>query len=194
MTVSSSASGTDSDFCRSLDSSVDIPFSEGPVNLNWQAIMKTVNDDPYEFFNEGGWGFLSTNDDVSRRSKFRSHDFPHPRGGSADDRKLNLVSCGMQEPGSSDESEEGSEFAASEVEDDEDESDFSDESAYSDGSESGSDASGGDDLSDSGEEWSDAERRLERKEKNKGGRDDSDDDRGKKSGSSKSKAKSGGRR
>lgn len=47
-------------------SSVDIPFSEGPVNLNWQAIMKTVNDDPYEFFNEGGWGFLSTNDDVSR--------------------------------------------------------------------------------------------------------------------------------
>ena len=59
----------------SLDSSVDIPFSEGPVNLNWQAIMKTVNDDPYEFFNEGGWGFLSTNDDVSRRSKFRSQ-FP----------------------------------------------------------------------------------------------------------------------
>jgi hypothetical protein len=174
----------------SLDSSVDIPFSEGPVNLNWQAIMKTVNDDPYEFFNEGGWGFLSTNDDVSRQIQI-SLSFPHPRGGSADDRKLNLVSCGMQEPGSSDDSEEGSEFAASDVEDDEDVSDFSDESAYSDGSESGSDAS---DLSDSGEEWSDAERRLERKEKSKAGGDDSDDDRGKKSGSSKSKAKSGGRR
>ncbi|BGP58600.1 hypothetical protein JCM8202_002361 [Rhodotorula sphaerocarpa] len=43
--------------------SVDIPFSEGPVNLNWQAIMKTVNDDPYEFFKEGGWTFLQGDDD-----------------------------------------------------------------------------------------------------------------------------------
>jgi nucleosome binding factor SPN SPT16 subunit len=25
--------------------SCDIPFSEGPVNLNWSAIMKTVTDD-----------------------------------------------------------------------------------------------------------------------------------------------------
>ncbi|POY72753.1 hypothetical protein BMF94_4160 [Rhodotorula taiwanensis] len=136
--------------------SVDIPFSEGPVNLNWQAIMKTVNDDPYDFFNEGGWGFLQTNDD---------------------------------EPGSSDESEEGSEFAASDVEEEDEESDFSDESAYSDASESGSGTA--DDLSDSGEEWSDAERRLERKEKTRGG--ESDDDRSKKV-SSKTKAKSGGRR
>lgn len=27
--------------------------------------MKTVNDDPYEFFKEGGWGFLSEKDAVS---------------------------------------------------------------------------------------------------------------------------------
>lgn len=61
--------------------SVDIPFSEGPVNLNWGAIMKQVyvpswcalaqsmrahyfalcrNEDPYAFYDEGGWGFLST--------------------------------------------------------------------------------------------------------------------------------------
>jgi hypothetical protein len=27
--------------------------------------MKTVNDDPYEFFREGGWSFLAARDDVS---------------------------------------------------------------------------------------------------------------------------------
>jgi nucleosome binding factor SPN SPT16 subunit len=40
--------------------SVDIPFTEGPVNLSWPQIMKTINDDPRAFFEEaGGWGFLS---------------------------------------------------------------------------------------------------------------------------------------
>lgn len=43
--------------------SCDIPFSEGPVNLNWTAIMKTVTDDPYEFFKEGGWSFLNSQSD-----------------------------------------------------------------------------------------------------------------------------------
>ncbi|KAJ9113650.1 hypothetical protein QFC22_005958 [Naganishia vaughanmartiniae] len=38
--------------------SIDIPFSEGPVNLSWPAIMKTVQEDPKEFFQEGGWEFL----------------------------------------------------------------------------------------------------------------------------------------
>jgi len=38
--------------------SVDIPLAEGPVNLNWGPIMKTINDSPYEFFRGGGWTFL----------------------------------------------------------------------------------------------------------------------------------------
>ncbi|EJT98503.1 SPT16-domain-containing protein [Dacryopinax primogenitus] len=38
--------------------SMDIPISEGPVNLQWGPIMKHINEDPYEFFNEGGWAFL----------------------------------------------------------------------------------------------------------------------------------------
>ena len=45
--------------------SVDLPVSEGAVNLNWSAIMKTVQEDPYEFFNEGGWGFLQAGSDDS---------------------------------------------------------------------------------------------------------------------------------
>jgi len=42
--------------------SVDIAFSEGPVNLSWSQIMKTINDDPEEFFANGGWNFLGGDD------------------------------------------------------------------------------------------------------------------------------------
>lgn len=55
-----------------LSSSVDIPLAEGPVNLNWGPIMKTINEDPYDFFQNGGWTFLggAPGDDV--RAPFTS--------------------------------------------------------------------------------------------------------------------------
>jgi len=43
--------------------SVDIPYSEGPLNLNWAMIMKAVVIDPHNFFADGGWSFLSTESD-----------------------------------------------------------------------------------------------------------------------------------
>ncbi|KAL2218345.1 global transcriptional regulator, cell division control protein [Thermoascus aurantiacus ATCC 26904] len=43
--------------------SVDIAFTEGPLNLNWSTIMKTVVSDPYGFFAEGGWSFLAAESD-----------------------------------------------------------------------------------------------------------------------------------
>lgn len=43
--------------------SVDIPFTEGPLNLNWTTIMKTVTSDPYGFFADGGWSFLAAESD-----------------------------------------------------------------------------------------------------------------------------------
>lgn len=43
--------------------SVDIAFTEGPLNLNWGNIMKTVIADPHEFFKTGGWAFLSADSD-----------------------------------------------------------------------------------------------------------------------------------
>jgi len=43
--------------------SVDIPFTEGPLNLNWATIMKTVTSDPHQFFADGGWSFLSNETD-----------------------------------------------------------------------------------------------------------------------------------
>ncbi|KAH8893201.1 transcription elongation complex subunit [Thozetella sp. PMI_491] len=45
-----------------LDSS-DIPYSEGPLNLNWSVIMKTVTADTHEFFAGGGWSFLQNESD-----------------------------------------------------------------------------------------------------------------------------------
>ncbi|KAI8610260.1 FACT complex subunit-domain-containing protein [Chytriomyces sp. MP71] len=43
--------------------SVDVPFTEGPTNLSWPQIMKTVNESPFDFFNEGGWSFLGSGSD-----------------------------------------------------------------------------------------------------------------------------------
>ncbi|KZF20719.1 transcription elongation complex subunit [Xylona heveae TC161] len=43
--------------------SVNIPFSEGPLNLNWGTIMKTVVADPHQFFVDGGWSFLAAESD-----------------------------------------------------------------------------------------------------------------------------------
>lgn len=45
-------------------SSVDIPFTEGPANLSWPQIMKTVNADPIGFFETGGWTFLQPASDA----------------------------------------------------------------------------------------------------------------------------------
>jgi len=57
---------------ESLDSvkdwldSVEIPFSEGPLNLQWPTIMKTVQADPHAFFADGGWSFLASESDSER--------------------------------------------------------------------------------------------------------------------------------
>ena len=49
-------------------SSVDIPMSEGPVNLNWGPIMKQINESPHDFFHTGGWTFLGSGDDNDVRT------------------------------------------------------------------------------------------------------------------------------
>jgi nucleosome binding factor SPN SPT16 subunit len=43
--------------------SVEIPFYEGALNLQWATIMKTVMADPYQFYEDGGWHFLSNESD-----------------------------------------------------------------------------------------------------------------------------------
>merc|ERR1719431_162295 len=36
----------------------DIKYTEGIQSLNWAKIMKTINDNPEDFFENGGWSFL----------------------------------------------------------------------------------------------------------------------------------------
>merc|ERR1712168_1100386 len=38
--------------------SCDIKYTEGIQSLNWAKIMKTINDNPEDFFENGGWSFL----------------------------------------------------------------------------------------------------------------------------------------
>lgn len=42
-------------------SSCDIRYTEGVQSLNWTKIMKTITDDPEDFFENGGWSFLDPN-------------------------------------------------------------------------------------------------------------------------------------
>ncbi|TKR75723.1 hypothetical protein L596_016975 [Steinernema carpocapsae] len=43
--------------------SCDIKYTEGIQSLNWAKIMKTIVDDPEEFFENGGWNFLAQDSD-----------------------------------------------------------------------------------------------------------------------------------
>ncbi|TGZ82797.1 SPT16-domain-containing protein [Ascodesmis nigricans] len=73
-----------------LDSS-NIAYSEGPLNLNWPTIMKTVQSDPKQFFEDGGWSFLSTDSDAEdeeseeEESEFEASDFGEESDGSVSD-------------------------------------------------------------------------------------------------------------
>lgn len=46
-------------------SSCDIKYTEGIQSLNWAKIMKTINDDPEAFIDNGGWSFLDPESSVS---------------------------------------------------------------------------------------------------------------------------------
>lgn len=82
--------------------SVDVCVTEGAVNLNWAAIMKTINEDPHGFFEEGGWGFLQADN---------SDDEDASDSESASDFESDIVES--DEP-SSEFSESGSDFGESE--------------------------------------------------------------------------------
>ena len=42
-------------------SSCDIRYTDGVQSLNWTKIMKTITEDPEDFFDNGGWSFLDPN-------------------------------------------------------------------------------------------------------------------------------------
>lgn len=97
--------------------SVNIAYSEGPLNLNWTTIMKTVTADPHEFFKGGGWSFLSIDSDSES-------------GGEESDEESNFEIS-------------DSELAVSD-ESSEDDSDFDEDASADEGSASDEDVSGED--------------------------------------------------
>ncbi|KIK06643.1 hypothetical protein K443DRAFT_674303 [Laccaria amethystina LaAM-08-1] len=152
--------------------SVDIPMSEGPVNLNWGPIMKHINESPHEFFQQGGWTFL---------------------GGAAG------VESDHSEASDSESEFEADEEELASVASSDDGSDFNDSNA-SGSDASGSDFGGDDDESDEGDDWDELERKAAKADQKraeggrKAGSDDSDNDRPKKKATSKPNGKNKGKR
>lgn len=89
-----------------LDSS-DIAFSEGPLNLNWPTIMKTVTADTHQFFADGGWSFLQAESD----DEDGEDDEGEESAFSMDDDDMDAVSAS---------SEEESDYGSASDDDDED--------------------------------------------------------------------------
>jgi nucleosome binding factor SPN SPT16 subunit len=63
-------------------SSCDIRYSEGPVSLNWNNIMKTIVQDPEAFFTDGGWNFLLNDSDAEDEEESEESEF-EPDGGDS---------------------------------------------------------------------------------------------------------------
>ncbi|KAI0464257.1 hypothetical protein LJB42_001863 [Komagataella kurtzmanii] len=63
------------EFVKQWLTDVDIPYSEGAVNLNWGTIMKTIQADPYEFFENGGWSFLGGGESDDEESEEEESEF-----------------------------------------------------------------------------------------------------------------------
>lgn len=95
--------------------SVDIPYSEGPLNLNWTTIMKTVTADPHTFFADGGWSFLAADSDDEDGSEEESEE-------SAFEVSDDEIAALSQES-----SEDDSDFDDDASDDDDEPSDVSDE-------------------------------------------------------------------
>lgn len=164
-----------------LVSSVDIPMSEGPVNLNWGPIMKHINENPYEFFQGGGWSFLGGVGGAESEESEQSDSTSEFEAESDD----------FAESSSEDESEYSAEDNASEESGSYDDDD-SDEGAFDFYLYNSPDTQGALLL---GDDWDELERKAAKadakraEERKKGNRsDDSDDDRPKKKKAAPAKA------
>jgi len=146
--------------------SVDIPMSEGPVNLSWGTIMKHINENPNEFFMQGGWSFLGGAGGVESDHSSESDSVSEFEADPND-----FVSS------SSSEDDAGSDFSAS-------------------GSDGSASDFGSGDGSDGGDDWDELERKAAKADqkraevKKAGGSDNSDDDKPKKKSGAKPAPKS----
>ena len=91
---------------------VDIPFSEGQMNLNWGALMKTILSDPYSFFADGGWrGLTGEGDSDEEESEEEESEFE-----ASDDDPSDEEVASEEESEEDDYSSDGSEGSGSDEE------------------------------------------------------------------------------
>ncbi|CAD6921441.1 unnamed protein product [Tilletia controversa] len=145
--------------------SVDIMVTEGQVNLNWNAIMKTVNEDPYSFFVDGGWSFLKSGSDDG------NSDSSADDSGSDFGAEVGEAAMESDFDAESDEAEE-SEFGDTEDDDDGDSDAFDSEE-------------------EEGEDWDELERKAAKADSKRAqegtGYDSGDDSRSKKKSNGKAR-------
>ncbi|KAI9857744.1 MAG: FACT complex subunit spt16 [Vezdaea acicularis] len=98
--------------------SVNIAFTEGPLNLNWGTIMKTVTADPHQFFVDGGWSFLGQDsDDEDEESEEEESAYEMSESELAASDVSSEEDSDFDEAASAEASEEGSSDGESEGED-----------------------------------------------------------------------------
>jgi len=148
--------------------SVDIPMSEGPVNLNWGPIMKHINESPYEFFQQGGWSFLGG---------ARGIESEHSEASDSESE----FEAGSPSFESSASSNDGSDYGASDASVGASESDYS-----------GEDSDDGEDWDELERKAAKADQRRADGKKMRGS-DDSDDDKPKKKSATKANPKANGK-
>ena len=118
------------DFLKQWLTDMDIPYTVSTINLNWSTIMKSLQEDPHQFFLDGGWSFLATGSD--------------DEGSDASEEEISEYEA--SEDDASDESAFSEEEEGSDAE-----GDFSDD---------GSEDFDGDSEEEEGEDWDDLERKA----------------------------------
>merc|ERR1711934_614059 len=53
----------------------NIKFYQGPINLQWPRIMKTIAEAPADFFQSGGWSFLEPEEEEEDEMDDQDEEF-----------------------------------------------------------------------------------------------------------------------
>lgn len=106
------------DTVKQLIDSFDVPFAESKINFNWSNVLKTIKEDPVDFYENGGWASLQPDEenDSDEEEELSSAYEPDDSDDEVEEEE-------------DEEEEDESEFSESE---EESEDDFSDEDEESD--------------------------------------------------------------
>lgn len=96
------------DFLKQWLTDMDIPYTVSSINLNWSTIMKSLQEDPHQFFLDGGWTFLATgsDDEASDESEEEISEYEASEEDPTDESALSEEEADSEEEQFSDEGSE----------------------------------------------------------------------------------------